>query len=228
MTMLDTYREIETPEGVELQLRPAGPIVRAMAWLVDVFLRFAIYMVAGIALQIFGRFGMGMLLIIVFLLEWFYPVLFEIYWRGETPGKRWLGLRVLNDNGTPVSWGPSLIRNLLRAVDFLPLFNGFGLVTILFNPDFKRLGDLAAGTVVVYKDSEAHRTQVPDTDAHTPPVALRLEEQRAVINFAERSQRLTEVRAAELADIVTPVTGSQGFTGIQRLYEMANWFLGKR
>src|SRR4030065_1176749 len=91
-TMLDTYREIETPEGVELQLRPAGPIIRAMAWLVDGCLRIAIYTVAGIVLQILGRFGMGIFLIIVFIAEWFYPVLFEIYWRGETPGNRWLGL----------------------------------------------------------------------------------------------------------------------------------------
>ena len=226
--MLDSYREIETPEGVELLLRPAGPAPRALAWLADIFIRAIVYLILGTFLSFFGRFGTGLILITIFLLEWFYPVLFEIYWHGETPGKRWLGLRVLNDNGTPVSWGPSLIRNLLRTVDFLPLFYGFGLASFFMNREFKRLGDLAAGTVVTYKDNLMHTTQVPQTSASTPPLALKLEEQRAIINFAERSQRLTDVRAAELADILAPVTGTRGFASIQRLYQMANWFLGKR
>lgn len=226
--MLDTYHEIETPEGVELQLRPAGPILRATAWLIDSFIRIGLYIATAIVLQILGRFGSGVWLIIIFLLEWFYPVLFEIYRNGETPGKRWMGLRVLNDDGTPVSWGPSLTRNLLRAVDFLPFLNGFGLFSMLLNPNFKRLGDLAAGTVVVYQDNLMQTSNVPSTTAHNPPVALRLEEQRAVINFAERVQRLTEVRAEELAEIIEPVTGARGTAGIQRLLQMANWFLGKR
>lgn len=226
--MLDTYHEIETPEGVELQLRPAGPVQRSLAWVIDLNLRIVIYIIAGTVLQILGRFGTGVLLIIVFLLEWFYPVLFEIYWNGETPGKRWLGLRVVNDNGTPVGWGASLTRNLLRTIDFLPLLNGFGLICILLNRNFKRLGDLAAGTLVVYRDKLLQNAVVPNVDAYSPPVALRLEEQRAVITFAERAQRLTDVRAAELADVVTPVTGARGFAGIQRLYQMANWYLGKR
>jgi uncharacterized RDD family membrane protein YckC len=226
--MLDSYREIETPEGVELLLRPAGPAPRALAWLADVFIRSIVYMMVGMFFSVFGRFGTGVIMIVIFLLEWFYPVLFEIYWQGETPGKRWMGLRVLNDNGTPVSWGPSLIRNLLRAVDFLPLFYGFGLISMFMNRDFKRLGDLAAGTIVTYKDNLMHTSVVPQTTASTPPLALKLEEQRAIINFAERSQRLTDVRAAELADILAPVTGAHGFASIQRLYQMANWFLGNR
>lgn len=226
--MLDTYHEIETPEGVELQLRPAGPILRAIAWIIDSCIRIGFYLVTGIILQILGHFGSGVWLIIIFLLEWFYPVLFEIYRNGETPGKRWMGLRVLNDNGTPVSWGPSLTRNLLRAVDFLPFLYGFGLTSMLINSNFKRLGDLAAGTVVVYQESMIQINQVPDAPAHNPPIALRQEEQRAVINFAERVQRLTEVRAVELAEIIEPVTGAHGSTGIQRLLQMANWFLGKR
>lgn len=226
--MLDSYREIETPEGVELLLRPAGPAPRALAWLIDLFIRALVSIVVGLFFSLFGRFGIGLFMIFYFLLEWFYPVLFEIYWQGETPGKRWLGLRVLNDNGTPVSWGPSLIRNLLRTIDFLPLFYGFGLVSMYLNRDFKRLGDLAAGTVVTYKDNLLHTSVVPQTTASIPPLALKLEEQRAIINFAERSQRLTDMRAAELADILAPVTGTHGFASIQRLYQMANWFLGKR
>ena len=226
--MLDTYREIETPEGVELQLRAAGPVARVLAFAIDLMLRGVILILLSIGLSIVGNFGMGIFLIVVFLMEWFYPVLFEVYRQGETPGKRLFGLRVLNDNGTPVGWGPSLVRNLLRAVDFLPSFYGFGLASMLLSRDFKRLGDLAAGTVVVYQDRALRNLGIPAVPAFAPPLDLSLAEQRALITFAERSQRLTEDRSEELADLLTPLTGVQGRPGIQRLYQMANWLVGKR
>ena len=226
--MLDTYREIETPEGVELQLRAAGPVARVLAFAIDLMLRGVILILLSIGLSIVGNFGMGIFLIVVFLMEWFYPVLFEVYRQGETPGKRLFGLRVLNDNGTPVGWGPSLVRNLLRAVDFLPSFYGFGLASMLLSRDFKRLGDLAAGTVVVYQDRALRNLAIPAVPAFAPPLGLSLVEQRALITFAERSQRLTEDRSEELADLLTPLTGVQGRPGIQRLYQMANWLVGKR
>lgn len=226
--MLDTYREVETPEGVELQLRAAGPVARALAFVIDLLLRGVILVLLSISLSIVGNFGMGLFLIAVFMMEWFYPVLFEVYRQGETPGKRMLGLRVLNDNGTPVGWGPSLVRNLLRAVDFLPSFYGFGLASMLLSRDFKRLGDHAAGTIVVYQDRGLRNVAIPDLPAFAPPLNLNLAEQRAVITFAERSQRLTDSRSEELADLLTPLTGVQGRPGIQRLYQMANWLVGKR
>lgn len=226
--MLDTYREIETPEGVELHLRAAGPVARALAYSIDLLLRGVVVFVLSIVLSVTGRFGMGVFMIVIFLMEWFYPVLFEVYRNGVTPGKRLFGLRVVNDNGTPVGWGPSLVRNLLRAVDFMPAFYAFGLVSMLLNRDFKRLGDLAAGTIVVYQDRAVQKINIPDVSAMAPPLGLNLAEQRAVITFAERSQRLTEVRAEELADLLTPVTGVEGRAGIQRLYQMANWLVGKR
>ena len=226
--MLDTYREVETPEGVELQLRAAGPVARALAFVIDLLLRGVILVLLSISLSIVGNFGMGLFLIVVFMMEWFYPVLFEVYRQGETPGKRMMGLRVLNDNGTPVGWGPSLVRNLLRAVDFLPSFYGFGLASMLLSRDFKRLGDHAAGTIVVYQDRGLRNVAIPDLPAFAPPLNLNLAEQRAVITFAERSQRLTDSRSEELADLLTPLTGVQGRPGIQRLYQMANWLVGKR
>ena len=226
--MLDTYREVETPEGVELQLRAAGPVARALAFVIDLLLRGVILVLLSISLSIVGNFGMGLFLIVVFMMEWFYPVLFEVYRQGETPGKRMMGLRVLNDNGTPVGWGPSLVRNLLRAVDFLPSFYGFGLASMLLSRDFKRLGDHAAGTIVVYQDRGLRNVAIPDLPAFAPPLNLNLAEQRAVITFAERSQRLTDSRSEELADLLTPLTGVQGKPGIQRLYQMANWLVGKR
>ena len=226
--MLDTFREIETPEGVELHLRAAGPVARALAYTIDLLLRGVILMLLSIGLSVVGNFGVGLFLIILFLMEWFYPVLFEVDRQGETPGKRMFGLRVVNDNGTPVGWGPSLVRNLLRAVDFMPSLYGFGLASMLLNRDFKRLGDLAAGTLVVYQERRQATVDIPQLPGFAPPLSLNLSEQRAVITFAERSQRLTEARSEELADILSPLTGVAGRPGIQRLYQMANWLVGKR
>jgi uncharacterized RDD family membrane protein YckC len=139
----------ETPEGIDLGLRVAGPISRALAWIIDAFIRYSVLFALSTVLASLLSFGMGLFLILLFLLEWFYPVVFEVV-RGATPGKKAMGLLVVHDNGTPVGWSASMIRNLLRSVDFLPFFYCAGLISILLNSRFKRLGDLAAGTLVVY------------------------------------------------------------------------------
>ena len=149
--MLDTTRRVATPEGIELTLRLAGPVPRAIAWVIDLALRLAVVFAVMLASAPLGRAGMGIVLLTAFFVEWLLPAWFEALWRGQTPGKRAMRLRVLNDDGTPVQWPGALTRNLLRAVDFLPFLYGTGLVSMLMNRDFKRLGDLAAGTVVVYQ-----------------------------------------------------------------------------
>lgn len=226
--MLDTYRAIETPEGVELRLRVAGPVVRSLAWIIDLLIRGGVYIVLAIVLSKFGKFGWGLLLVGLFLIEWFYPVLFEVYRHGMTPGKRAMGLGVVNDDGTPVGWSASMIRNLLRYVDFLPVLYGFGLISMLLHPDFKRLGDIAAGTRVVYRDAKTKAAAIPAVPARPPHFTLNLEEQRAVINFAERSRELSPERMEELADIALPNSGNQRSSGISQLHATANWLLGKK
>lgn len=226
--MIDTYRAIETPEGVELRLRVAGPVVRCLAWVIDLLIRAGIYIVLAIVLSMFGKFGWGLLLVGLFLIEWFYPVLFEVYRHGVTPGKRAMGLCVVNDDGTPVGWSASMIRNLLRYVDFLPVLYGFGLISMLLHPDFKRLGDIAAGTRVVYRDAAKKAATVPVVPARPPHFPLNLEAQRAVINFAERSQEIAPERMEELASIVFPQSGNQHSSGISQLHATANWLLGKK
>ncbi len=206
--MLDTLRRVPTPEGFELTLRLAGPVPRALAYTVDLALRVALFVAVSSALSIFDRAGQGLLLVLAFLLEWFYPVVLEVWWNGATPGKRAFGLVVLNDNGTPVTFGASLTRNLLRAVDFLPLLYAFGLVSMLLNRDFKRLGDLAAGTIVVYRDKPPVRGAIPAVRPLAPLVALNLAERRAVLDFAERHATLTEERANELAAHAAPLVGA--------------------
>lgn len=205
--MLDTLRHVPTPEGIELSLRLAGPVPRAYAFVVDLAIRFGMGIAIAQILFFLGAAGYSLYLIIAFLLEWFYPVAFEVLWNGATPGKRAFNLMVVNDNGTPVTIGASVTRNLLRFVDFLPLLWAFGLVSMLLSRDFKRLGDYAAGTVVVYRDKLRNRGALPDVPPVMPAYALSLAERRAVLDFAERHALLTEERADEVAAHAGPLVG---------------------
>ncbi|HSA71434.1 MAG TPA: RDD family protein, partial [Burkholderiales bacterium] len=169
--VLDTTRRVATPEGIELTLHLAGPVPRALAWAIDFALRIAVVLVVSMFAPLIGRAGIGVVLLTAFFVEWLLPAWFEASWRGQTPGKRAMGIAVLNDDGTPLRWGAALTRNLLRAADFLPLFYGVGLIAMLANRDFKRLGDLAAGTVVVYQSIEAATARkIPDAAPLAPPL----------------------------------------------------------
>ncbi|HWQ10221.1 MAG TPA: RDD family protein, partial [Holophaga sp.] len=203
--MIDSARAIETPEGVVLELRPAGPVVRALAWGIDTAVRLAVYMALGMVAPLFGGAGIGSWMVLMFLLEWFYPVIFEVKAKGRTPGKMALGIRVLCDDGTPVGWFQSTIRNFLRFADFLPALYGAGLVSMLVARDFKRLGDLAAGTIVVYEERWRQRQARPALAEGAaraealvlPAVPLTLDEQQALVAFAARRGELTVERGEE-------------------------------
>lgn len=225
--LLDTFHEVETPEGVEFRLRVAGPVVRSLAWGIDTLIRTGIYIVLSLVLPRLGDFGIGLLLLLFFLVEWFYPVLFEVYRHGATPGKRWLGLRVVNDNGTPVGWSGSMVRNLLRFVDFLPFFYGAGLASMLASRDAKRLGDLAAGTRVIYQERPGQAAAIRAEKAMPPKLPLLIDEQRAVMDFAGRLHQLSEERAEELASIVVPLIARPQGRASASLAGVANWLLGR-
>lgn len=220
---LDTTRSVETPEGVSLTLRVAGPIPRAVAWLLDQLIRLAMYMAFGAGLSLMGEAGNGPLMVLIFLMEWFYPVLFEVLRRGQTPGKQVMKLAVVHDDGRPVGLEASIIRNLLRTADFLPLAYLFGLSAMVTSRDFKRLGDLAARTVVVYIDRPLAPDAVPEVTPRPAPIALTLSEQRAVIDFAARSPGWTDARTEEVAALVRPT-----FADTAALHAAARWLLGRR
>jgi uncharacterized RDD family membrane protein YckC len=227
--MLDTARAVPTPEGIELSLRLAGPVARALAWLIDLIVRLIVLGALGMTVGALGKLGMATLLLAWFALEWFYPVVFEVWLGGATPGKRSLGLLVLHDDGTPVTLPASLTRNLLRAIDFFPALYGVGLLAMMLNADFKRLGDIAAGTVVVYREPAVRHAAVPDAVPLAPPVALSLTEQRVVLDFAIRSASLTPERAQELALLVPQLTGTRdGALALQRLQSIASFLIGRR
>ena len=234
--MFDTLRTVPTPEGIELSLRVAGPMPRARAWLLDLLIRLAILLVLGIMLGALGKVGGGLMLLIAFVLEWAYPVLFEVLRQGQTPGKRACDLRVLHEDGTPIQWRASVARNLIRTVDFLPVFYGFGLIAMLLNRDFKRLGDLAAGTIVVHTQSKRLSKGMPVAEPLSPNpalnISLNLAEQRAVIDFAERRATWSTERANELAgyaEPVLPVISKNDTTdAATRVVRWANFLAGRR
>ena len=224
---LDTRRTVETPEGCRIELRVAGPVSRTRAWLLDFAIRAGIYLVAAELLVWLGGIGTGVMLVLLFGLEWLYPTVFEVRFNGATPGKRACKLAVLRDDGSPIDWGASFIRNTLRVVDFLPFFYGIGLVSMFCTRDGKRLGDLAAGTVVVYTDEPLVPALAPGPSM-PPPVPLTVAEQRAVIDYTLRAPRLTPERAAELASLAEPLTtGLPGDVARGRLAAIGRFLMGQ-
>ena len=229
--ILDTIVAAETPEGILLELRPAGLTARCYAFLLDLLIKLAVLYVFEIASVFAGRVGIALTIILIFVLEWLYPVVFELSRWGATPGKRSLGLRVIMDNGLPVTPAASLTRNLLRAPDFLPFLYGFAVVSMLLRRDAKRLGDLAAATLVVYQPRPAAR--IPDIDIAplAPAIAVTPRDQAAVIALAARAPRLTSARVDELAALAAAVVGNEGRSGpevTRRVLGVAQWFLGRR
>lgn len=225
---MDTLRSIATPEGCELTLRLAGPVSRARAWLFDATIRWIVMVFAFMTFSYLGKFGFGLAVLIYFAVSNLYPVLFEVFWHGQTPGKWFIGLRVLHDDGTPVRLGSSVLRNLLRFVDALPVGYALGLVSQWLNQDGKRLGDILAGTVVVYHGKRAESTKNPvgtepyDGATINPPFPLTMQEQQALLEFDRRSGGLTSERREELALLAEPLSGGlSGPAASQRLRAIA-------
>jgi len=229
--VLDTVVSAETPEGILLKLRPAGLIARFYALGLDWVIRLTIMYAAMMVAAFMGGIGVAFLLILFFALEWFYPVAFELTASGATPGKRVFGLKVVMDNGLPVTPAASLTRNLLRAADFLPFGYGFAIVSMLLRRDFKRLGDIAAATIVVYEPPAASRIDLGTITPVVPARTLAPQDQAAVVALAARAPRLTADRLDELAALAATVSGDAGHSGpevTRRVLGVAQWALGRR
>lgn len=227
--MLDNLRVVTSPEGIELRLRLAGLLPRAVAWLIDLAIRIAAYGGLAALLSSLGQVSWGPVLIAGFVIDWLYPVLFECLGHGASPGKRILRLRVVHDDGTPVGWSASLVRNTLRFADLLPFVYAAGALCVLINRDFKRLGDLAAGTVVVHEPSRLDSAPLPAGPACPPPLPLAAAERRVVLEFALREKRWSRERAAEIAERVPSLLGpARGPAAVERLLGYARHFAGSR
>ena len=168
---IDTVVSIETPEHIVFQHRVAGPARRAMAHLIDLVLCYGAVFVVGIAIYIAAigavsvgaaiddaiKAGVGVILLVLFVAQWVWFVAWESL-RGDTPGKRALGLRVVTINGRPIGFAQAALRNVLRAADLLPTAYLVGVVTMAISPRFQRIGDLVAGTIVVAELRVRHQS----------------------------------------------------------------------
>ncbi len=148
---------IETPEQIDINFQKAGIGSRFYAALLDTLLLVLIIFVGTYVNtkfitqlgDILGKWLGAVGGIVIFAILWGYYMVFEITTNGQSPGKLALGLRVIKEGGYPISFADSAIRNLVRVVDFLPFCYGAGLFVMLINKNWQRLGDLAAGTLVV-------------------------------------------------------------------------------
>jgi len=213
--VIDAAVHVEIPEDVRLSFRLAGPGPRALAYVVDLALRAILFLGFLIAVSLvrfvdLGGLSWGLLLVLVFFMEWGYGWLFEGFWNGQTPGKRAFGLRVVREDGHTAGVYEAMVRNLLRAADVLPAFYAVGLVTMSVTSRFQRLGDLMAGTMVVHESRETLRRETPDFEgasllardelaaAWRPP-----ERTLDLIHaFALRRAQLGDARAREIARIL--------------------------
>lgn len=147
---------LTTPEAITIEYDVAGIGTRFLAAFVD-FLVWLVVQIAvfigALALYSLGGVARSTALILgltlSFILFWGYFIVFETVWSGQTPGKRALKIRVIRTSGYPIGFLDVVIRNLIRLVDFLPGFYGLGILVMFISPQARRLGDYAAGTIVV-------------------------------------------------------------------------------
>jgi len=223
---------IRTPENIELSYALAGPGSRAVAYLIDFLIMFGVgqilinVLVSAVAM-LFSAVGQGgeswaaaMATFAFFSLYNGYFILTEWLMNGQTPGKRMLQIRVIKHGGFALSFFDTLLRNLLRVVDFLPLFYGVGLTSLLLTRDSQRLGDLVAGTLVVYQEPVETDSLLPDLTAPSdsepplsatqlamipdPVIALAGEYLRTRTEMAPRPR---QELAAELVSLVRTTSG---------------------
>jgi uncharacterized RDD family membrane protein YckC len=152
---------IETPEQTSLEFPLAGIGSCFLALAADTLLQTAFFAVLGIAAGLLSlanlfstmtkQWVIAILLFIFFAVQFGYFAVFESLWNGQTPGKRWTRLRVIKDDGRPITPYDAILRNLLRTVDALPSLYATGIICILFSRENKRVGDFAAGTVVIHE-----------------------------------------------------------------------------
>ncbi len=221
---LETDVAIETPEHIVFRYRVAGPARRSLAYLLDLTICYTVLFVLGVVLVLaagsgsFGedmsslaKAGTGVLLVLLFFVQWVYFVVVESVW-GRSPGKSALGLRVLTTEGRPITFSHAALRNLLRAADALPIAYLLGIAFMAGSKRFQRIGDLVAGTMVVVSDTRTVAEPIrlwppasPQELAFLPlHVALDHDERLALELFLRRRGRLGPHREHELARMVAP------------------------
>lgn len=203
--MVDTVVRVVTPEGISFDLHPAGPLPRLAAFLLDTLIGAIALIAVLVVAQALGMNSIWIELLAAFTTTWFYMVAFEMLNGGKTPGKGALGLQVVQRDGTPPRFGSSILRNLLRVADY---FLGLGVVVPLFVHGFRRLGDLAAGTLVIYVPGQLRPWSARHFQGVQPKAPERIldtDASLAVIEFARRRSTLGPALRRELSELALPL-----------------------
>jgi uncharacterized RDD family membrane protein YckC len=206
---------VETPENIFFGYEVAGLGSRFLASLIDSLIQGALYLMLVIGISAIGASNLfedlpaefenwlvALVLLVLFMIQFGYFFFFEIILNGQSPGKRALGLRVVKENGLPLSILDALIRNIVRVIDFFPFGYGIGVIVMFANRRAKRLGDFAAGTVVVklrdhIKLSDLETKPAPVEHTTELPGAARLKESdiELIESFLQRRAQLTNADA---------------------------------
>jgi uncharacterized RDD family membrane protein YckC len=216
MALPEDTLNIDTPENVAFGYRVAGIGSRFLAALADTTIILLLQMIvlgaAALLLRAFdtletlGTWLTAIFSLLAFFLFWGYYTFFEMLWNGQSPGKRWVGLRVIRMDGTPVTLTESVIRNLVRIIDFMPMAYGIGVVTMFVNTQARRLGDLAAGSLVVHDQGQisiqsiavqraiAMPTVIPPLEAALPLDRLQPQDIELAEDYLQRRWQLANAR----------------------------------
>jgi uncharacterized RDD family membrane protein YckC len=208
---LDTTVRLVTPERIVFHYPVAGPFRRAVGYFIDVMVLGALLFVGLIVSQFISLgsiAGLGPFLVAYFLIVWGYGAFCEGLFNGQTVGKRVMGLRVVSDQGVPITGAQAVLRNLVGTVDgFLPFFYLTALSSMLLTSKFQRLGDLAAGTMVVVEERRRRTGVIRVKDKHVesllPWLPLRVaagpEMARALSDYVKHRGRFSAGRREEMA-----------------------------
>jgi uncharacterized RDD family membrane protein YckC len=226
MSQRSDLESIVTPEGVWLSVDVAGLGSRMIAALIDTAIQIGMvfglgFLLAGVGNSVGGSADVTVIVVYLvglFATIWGYYPLFEGFWKGRTPGKRAQRLRVVKTDGQPVTAGPVLVRNLLRIVDFLPFYYVVGVITMILSRRSQRLGDLAAGTIVVRERpmpaptalSLRHDPARTEMAAHVDTSGLQEREYGLIRSFLERRSSLDHPARTMLAHRLAEAFRSRG------------------
>lgn len=217
---MDRNIDVRTPESIAFSYELAGLGSRFLALVLDMLLQIGVLIALTLGLslavsrivpadnalppnveKIAGAVAIAIVVTIVFMLFFGYFIIFETFWNGQTPGKRALGIRVVRDGGYPVDFGAALVRNLIRVGEIALGFYALSAVSMLVSQENKRLGDIAAGTIVV-RDARLPMPKrfTAEVEPRYEPTRYLSGEERALIRrFLERRQVLSPERRRDLA-----------------------------
>jgi uncharacterized RDD family membrane protein YckC len=215
---MDRTLDVRTPESIEFSYDLAGVGSRFLAVMIDLCIQVAIALLCIWGLFLVGlksaphlphaatrlstSIGLAFVIAVIFLIFFGYFIIFEAMWNGQTPGKKALGIRVVRDGGYPLDWGASLVRNLVRVGEAAAAFYAISVVVAVLSPQNKRVGDLAAGTIVVRDsriDSPAALLEEMRTPTYAATAYVSGQERALIRRFLDRRADLIPARRADLA-----------------------------